>query len=81
MPEHERKSSDPLFLPLRIFALDPSAPGRDGAIATVNVPYEPLGAGPIAAMFKFVDDSLGELAPLDLDSASALIDQGYRPHA
>lgn len=39
---YERGPDDPLYRPLRIYTLDPGALKSDGAIATVNVPYEPL---------------------------------------
>ena len=45
-PAYERKSSDPVYRPLRIYALDPSASTADGAHSVVNVPYEPLELGP-----------------------------------
>ena len=41
-PAYERRSSDPVYRPLRIYALDPSASTADGAHSVVNVPYEPL---------------------------------------
>jgi hypothetical protein len=43
---YERKRNDPLYRPLRIFTLDPTASRLEGAVATVNVPYEPLAPGP-----------------------------------
>ena len=37
----------PLFRPLRIYTLDPSVSDRLGGVATVQVPYEKLEAGPV----------------------------------
>src|SRR5918912_1423260 len=39
---YERKNGDPVYRPLKIFTLDPSASRLEGAVAVVNVPYEPL---------------------------------------
>src|SRR5687768_16812397 len=39
---YERGVKEPVYRPLRIYALDPAASKRDGAVAVVNVPYEPL---------------------------------------
>ena len=44
---YERQPGDPIYRPLRIFSLDPSASRLEGAEATVNVPYEPLEPGPV----------------------------------
>jgi len=76
---YERKPADPLFRPLRIFTLDPSAACAAGAIATVNVPYEPLDVTLEGTMFKIVDDGLAPNAQLDLNDLKVLIDQGLRP--
>ena len=76
---YERKPTDPLYRPLRVFALDPGASRRDGAIAVVNVPYEPLEPGPAGALFEIVDEGLdgeGPSAPLNLNDPNVLISQG-----
>ena len=49
---YERRKGDPLYRPLRIYALDPAASVREGAVATVNVPYEPLTEWPLGALFE-----------------------------
>src|SRR5687767_14851127 len=43
---YERNPADPVYRPLRIYALDPAAAIGDGALAIVNVPYEPITIGP-----------------------------------
>jgi hypothetical protein len=37
---YERRDDDPLYRPLKIFALDPATSKLEGSIALVNVPYE-----------------------------------------
>lgn len=44
---YERQFDQPVFRPLKIFALDPSVSRLEGATAVVNVPYEPLHEGAI----------------------------------
>ena len=39
---YERQRGDPLYRPLRIYTVDPSMSRLEGAVATVNVPFEPL---------------------------------------
>ena len=56
---YQRKPDDPLYRPLKIYSVDPSMPKLDGAVVTVNVPYEPLAPGPIGALFE-VDSCDGE---------------------
>jgi hypothetical protein len=40
---HARRRDEPLYRRLRVYTLDPSTSRLDGAIAALNVPYEPLG--------------------------------------
>lgn len=42
---YERKGRDPLFRPLKIFTLDPSASKLDGAVSVLSIPYESLVCG------------------------------------
>jgi hypothetical protein len=72
----------PLSRPLRIYTLDPSVSDRAGGIATVQVPYEKLEAGPIGSLFKIVCD--GAPSPLradalDLDDPYLLMTSGLTP--
>ena len=79
---YERKRSDPLYRPLRIYALDPNARRLEGAVATVNIPFEPLGPGPKAALLEVVDqdDATGETSGgVDLDDPHILIAAGRNP--
>ena len=77
---YERKDGDPICRPLRIYTVDPSLPRADGAIATLQVPYEPLKPGPKGCLFE-VDCSDGDtqFPPLDLESPRILIGNGLSP--
>lgn len=79
---YQRQPGDPLYRPLRIYTVDPSVPRLEGAIATVNVPYEPLNAGPQGHLLC-VDNrntQLGlEYRRADLDEPNVLIANGYDP--
>lgn len=79
---HERQHGEPVFRPLRIFTLNASASRLDGAIALVNVPYEPLEPGPVGRLFEVVDDGFTGEPPspaLDLDHPFVLMSQGVSP--
>jgi hypothetical protein len=77
---YECKPGDPQARPLKVFTVDPSVTRADGAIATVDVPYEPLQPGPIGALFE-VECADGDVrfAPLDLESPRILINSGLTP--
>ena len=47
----DREGDQPIYRPLKIFALDPSISRLEGATAVVNVPYERLEAGPVGSLF------------------------------
>jgi hypothetical protein len=72
---YQRRPDDPVYRPLRIFALDPAVSRLDGAVALVNVPYEPLRPGPHGRLFEVVADG----PVCDLDDRRVLIEQGYSP--
>jgi len=82
---YDRKPGDPVYRPLRIYALDPTASVLDGARATVNVPYEPIERGPRGprgAILEIVDDDVSngdESADVDLDDRFLLMQQGRLP--
>ena len=81
-PPYERKPSDPLHRPLRIFALDPALPKLEGWVATVNVPYECLEPGFKGRLFEVDAHDGGNGADyqhLDLDDRAILLDDGRRP--
>ena len=79
---YQRQPDDPVYRPLRIFALDPSASRLDGAVATINLPYEKLEPGPCGAVLEVVDwdETTGTAhPPIDLDNGKALIRNGQEP--
>lgn len=79
---YSRQPEDPLYRPLKIYSVDPSIPKLDGAIVTINVPYEPLEAGPVGCLFE-VDTRDGELGieyrRADLEDLRVLVAGGYQP--
>jgi hypothetical protein len=78
---YERQREDPIYRPLRIYTLDPSASRLDGAIATINVPYEPLEPGPKGRLLEVLDYKGIDVAnpPVDLDDPRVLIRNGREP--
>lgn len=79
---YERKSGDPIYRPLKIYTSDPSASMLEGAVALINVPYEPLEKGPRGRLFEVWDhnESLAETySHVDLDEPSNLIRNGRAP--
>ncbi len=79
---YQRQPDDPVYRPLRIFALDPSASRLDGAVATINLAYEKLKPGPCGAVLEVADwdETTGTThPPLDLDDRKALIRNGREP--
>lgn len=79
---HERRPDEPLYRPLRIYTVDPNLARLEGAVATVNVAYEPLQPGPVGAVFA-VDGRVGDGAlpvrTADLDDPRVLMANGYAP--
>ena len=75
---YEREDDQPLYRPLKIFALDPSVSRLEGATALVNVPYEKLEAGPEGKLFKVASDD-PKASPLDLNERNILINNGLDP--
>jgi hypothetical protein len=76
---YERRPGDPIYRPLRIYALDPAASVRDGALSTVNVPYEPImmgESGPRGAILEIVGETSGQNFAVDLDDKFLLMQQG-----
>src|SRR5687767_14879058 len=71
---YTRRPNDPIYRPLRIFALDPAVSKLDGAVALVNVPYEPLRPGPRGRLFHVEEET-----PCDLDDRRILVQQGFSP--
>lgn len=81
-PPVKRQSKDPLYRPLRIFAIDPATSRLEGSVALVNVPYEPLEPGPVGRLFK-VDNYDGaqqvHYRRIDLDDKAVLMKDGQDP--
>jgi hypothetical protein len=79
---YERRPGDPLYRPLRIYTLDPATSRREGGVALVNVPYEPLRPGPAGAVLR-VDardaDTGDRYLEADLDDPAVLIRNGRDP--
>lgn len=79
---YQRQPGDPLYRPLRIYTVDPSVPRLDGAIATVNVPYEPLTSGLRGKLFRVDSRNMQrgfEYRNAELDERNVLISNGYDP--
>lgn len=79
---YQRRPADPLYRPLRIFALDPAASRLEGAIATVNVPFEELRPGPRGVLLEVMDrdETTGAVhPPVDLNDPRVLITNGRDP--
>ena len=79
---YERQPGDPIYRPLRIFSLDPSASRLEGTEATVNVPYEPLAPGPVGGVFEIddFDSTQGtHWGRVDLEHPAALLNAGRAP--
>lgn len=79
---YRRKRGDPVYRPLRIYAVDPATPAAEGQVAVLPVPYEPLAPGPVGALFAVdnLDGSLGlRYRRADLDDPRVLIRDGYEP--
>lgn len=78
LPE-ERVAGQPIYRPLKIFALDPSISKLEGATALVNVPYEALKPGPVGALFAVSGATEKDERPLDLEEHDILIRNGLDP--
>ena len=76
---YQRKKGDPLYRPLRIYTVDPSASRLEGAIGTINVPFEPLEPGPKGALFSVEGTADDGYRSTDLEHQHVLIASGYQP--
>ena len=77
-----RREGDPLHRRLRIFAIDPTLRQDEGGLATVRIPYERVGAGPIGERFRveMADPHAMTVHPgVDLERPEALIEHGLAP--
>ena len=88
---YERRKGDPIYRPLKIYTVDPVRRRLEGAVATINVPYEPLEPGPVGRRFEVIGDPdgpLGRYRPgsqdaggyeVDLEDRRILIRSGREP--
>jgi hypothetical protein len=80
---YERQGDDPIYRPLRIFTRDPASSTLEGAVALVNVPFEPLEPGPVGAVFEVddYDSDIGDryVPQVDLEAPRELIRDGRKP--
>jgi len=82
---YDRQPGDPVYRPLQIYALDPSASVQDGATAVVNVAYEPVTREPrgISGHVLEVTEDARERgdppAVVDLDDRLVLMRRGLPP--
>jgi hypothetical protein len=79
---YERRTTDPLYRPLRIFTLDPAVSKLEGSVATVKVPYEPVDADLRGSVFEIDarDGGTGEeYRRLALDDPRNLLSDGRDP--
>ncbi len=79
---YRRLRGDPVYRPLRIYAVDPATPAAEGQVAVLSVPYEPLAPGPVGALFEVdnLDGSLGiRYRRAELDDPRVLIREGFEP--
>jgi hypothetical protein len=70
-----RESGEPVHRSLRVYTQDPGVSRFDGAIAELNVRWEPAGPGPAGALFvvRDVHEPTGEVfSPIDLDHRDVL---------
>ena len=75
---YQRQKGEALYRPLRIYTVDPSAAKLDGAIGTINVPFERLQPGPDGALFS-VEGIDRAHRSANLDDPHVLIADGYQP--
>lgn len=88
---YERGRGDPIYRPLRIYTVDPVRRRLEGAVATINVPYEPLRPGPVGRRFEVVGEKKGPFGryatraggkdsyEVDLEDKRILIRSGREP--
>ncbi len=79
---YARAADDPLYRPLSILTTDPTASRLEGAVARIDIPYEPLAPGPAGQLFKVDEHDYGQgvnYKKADLDDVKALLKGGYDP--
>jgi hypothetical protein len=76
---YERQPGQPIYRPLKIFALDPSVSRLEGSTALVNVPFEPLLPGPAGSIFVVENALEVPQTDLNLEDPNILIQSGLAP--
>lgn len=79
---YRRRLDDPVRRVLRVYTQDPSTSKSDGAVAEVELPWEPVGPGPTGHIFvvRDVHKPTGEVwAAIDLDDFRVTVDKGLPP--
>ena len=81
---YTRQRGEPLYRPLRVYALNPGVSRLEGSVATILVPYEPLAPGPVGQLFEVVDfdGARGRhYAQVNLEDPFLLMQDGRGPSA
>jgi hypothetical protein len=79
---YRRRPDDPVRRVLRVYTQDPGTSKSDGAIAEVELPWEPCGPGPSGHIFvvRDVHKPTGDTwAPIDLDDFRVTVEKGLAP--
>src|SRR5687768_10801502 len=79
---YRRKLDDPVLRVLRVYTQDPGTSKSDGAVAEVELPWEPVGPGPSGHVFvvRDIHKPTGQIwQPVDLDDFRIAVDRGLAP--
>jgi len=79
---YRRLPGDPVRRVLRVYTQDPGTSRSDGAIAEVELPWEPVGPGPTGRIFvvRDIHRPTGDVwAPIDLDDFRVTVGKGLPP--
>ena len=79
---YRRRPKDPVHRVLRVYTQDPGTSRSDGAVAEVEIPWEPVGPGPSGCVFvvRDIHEPTGETwAPIDLDDVRVASERGLPP--
>jgi hypothetical protein len=79
---YQRAATDPVHRALRIYTQDPATSRLDFAVAAVDVPYEPLSAGPRGSLVHVVDYNetrRESYDPIDLNDPRTAMERGLPP--
>lgn len=79
---YRRRAGDPVHRVLRVYTQDPGTSRSDGAVAEIEIPWEPVGPGPAGHIFVVRDhhEPTGETwGPIDLDDVRIATGRGVAP--